>query len=136
MDRDLRCGNRMIVAGQAAMDVAQQAVLRATGTTILFRCQAQALDFEKLTEDVLEGFKAGLEPVENQLGRFRAMRVAFEHPTLDLLFRFNRRQIGEREEVLAFVVSAFGRELLPALVVNHARDRIWKCASIRVARRL
>ena len=136
VDGDLWCGNRMIVAGQAAVNVPEQTILRATGTTILLRCLAQALDFEKLAEDILEGLETRLEAVEYQLGGFRAMRVALEHPALDLLFRFNRWQIGEREKVLALVVSAFRGELLSALVVDHTRNWIGKCPGIRIAGRL
>ncbi len=61
------------------------------------------------------------------------MRVAFEYPTLDLLFRFNRRQIGERQEIVAFVMGAFCRELLPALVVDHTRNQVREGAGIRIA---
>ena len=61
------------------------------------------------------------------------MLAALEHPTLDLLLCLDRRQVGEAQEILALVVGAFGCELLPALIVDHARDGIREGSGIRIA---
>ena len=60
--------------------------------------------------------------------------LPFEHPPLDLLFGFDGRQVCQREEVVALVVSAFIHELLATLIVDHPRHGVRKSALIRIAR--
>ncbi len=69
VDGDVWHRNWMIVAGQAAVDIPQQKVLRASGNNVLLRCQAEPLYSEELAKDILEGFEARLEAIQNQPGR-------------------------------------------------------------------
>ena len=56
--------------------------------------------------------------------RLALLVAALEHPTLDPLFGLDRRQVRESQEVFGLVVGAFLHELLPPLIVDHARDGI------------
>src|SRR2546430_1714773 len=60
--------------------------------------------------------------------------LPFKHPALDLLFGFDGREIGQGEEVVALVVSAFVHELLPTFIIDHPRHGVRKSALIRIAR--
>src|ERR1700748_2675264 len=58
---------------------------------------------------------------------------AFEHPPLYLFLRLNWRKVSERQEIVAFEMSAFVHELLAALVIDHPRHCTRERPVLRVA---
>ena len=58
---------------------------------------------------------------------------AFEHPPLYLFLRLYWRKVRERQEIIAFEVSAFVHELLATFVINHPRHCMRERAMLRVA---
>ena len=120
------------------LQVAQKAIMHLREAVVVSdRHPLQALRLEQLTEHVFEYVNAAREAVEDlvrcSVGAVRS--AAFKHPPLHSFFGFERRKIGQSQEVLRLVVRALLHELLPPLIVDDARHAIGKRALLRIAGR-
>jgi hypothetical protein len=130
IDGDRGSCEGVIDAGDGAMQVAQQRVQRETGIV----CDAgEPLRVEQRVENILKGFDLCAEMLQSCLGGSSPGVVpAVVQPAFDTLFCGQRGKIGQGEKVLRFKMRAFLHELLSALVVDHARDRIGEAATLGI----
>src|ERR1017187_3520860 len=93
----------------------------------------EALHAHLRTQHIVEQPKAIFEIDE---GCFASSLVVsgstLEEKPLDLLLALHRRKVGQRYEIGALVVPAFGLELRSALVVDQTRYRVWEGSLLRV----
>ena len=121
----------MIDTGNGAMQVAQQSIEGETGVA----CDmGEPLGVEQSAEDILKSVDLGAEMFESCLGGASGrVLAAFVEPAFEALLGGQRGQVGQGEKVLGFEMRAFLHELLAALVVDDAGDRIGKAAAFGIA---
>src|ERR1700741_851160 len=110
----------MILAGDRTADIAKQLVMSlAESIRIEILDLPQPFRREETAEDILEAFDFRLESSERCTGTFPMLLVlAFEQPTLDTPFGFDRREIRESQKIFGLKMGTFRHELFPPFIVD------------------
>ena len=121
----------MVLARYTPAQITKKSIMDVRESVIIIELQtAQTFHREKALESIFKCGDLRFEPGECA-GR-AASRFIFpiKNPARNLFLIFQRREIGESEEVIAFIVRACGHELLPSFVVDDPRSGIRECALV------
>ena len=133
---NLRKSKRVVLTADAPPHVAKQAIMHLGEPEVVSRRESlQTLGLEELAEHVLEGLHPVPESFQDLLCCPRAApgALAVEHPALHTLLGLDRRHVRQGEKVLGFEVRTLLHELLAALVVDQACNRVRERTLFRVA---
>lgn len=137
VNRDLGPGKRMIERCHTPVYVAEQLIVNHRKSAIIDGVNgAEALRREERTEYILKRRHTALEVLQSTLCIGSRRLAALEHPALDLFLSVFGRKIRQRQKVFTFKMSVFSLELLCALDIDQASDRVGKGTASRVLRRL
>src|ERR1700737_5664922 len=107
------------------MYVTQQLVVNYWIAGIVFRAYGfQPHHSKQRLENILETRNAAFEIVHDARGITPLVLHSLKHPAFNLFFPRDRREVGQRQIVIAFEKRALGHELLATLIVDDLCNRV------------
>src|SRR4051812_42446397 len=115
----------MVKHGNAAVNVTEEIVMKVRKTSLVGKpLPSEASHLKEGAKEVFERRYPALEVVERLLCPGLELALTVEQKALYTLLCLLWRQVGERDEVLAFEVDSLRHKLLTAFFVDERRNNI------------